>query len=141
MSRPKRIVRLHAEQDGKCYFCKCDTHVRTRNQKKIKRNTATIEHLIPKSKGGTNVKSNLKMSCHQCNSLRGNMCAVEWLRIVNDPKKLAAFRRVSELKKEIKRQKRRKKFIKSMLDKYGIYYSHISMPHDQFMRVFRLQTA
>lgn len=33
---------------------------------------ATIEHMIPKSKGGTDVIENLRASCFQCNQDRGN---------------------------------------------------------------------
>lgn len=37
---------------------------------KLKR---TVEHIIPKSKGGTNELCNLSYACWECNSLRGNM--------------------------------------------------------------------
>ncbi|MFB2920248.1 MULTISPECIES: HNH endonuclease [Aerosakkonema] len=32
----------------------------------------TIEHLIPKSLGGSNALSNLRLACFSCNNLRGN---------------------------------------------------------------------
>lgn len=33
---------------------------------------ATIEHVIPRSKGGTNAQTNLKLSCWTCNNVRGS---------------------------------------------------------------------
>ncbi|GGA20294.1 MULTISPECIES: HNH endonuclease [unclassified Okeania] len=32
----------------------------------------TIEHLLPRSKGGSNSKENLRLSCFKCNNSRGN---------------------------------------------------------------------
>jgi len=37
-----------------------------------------IEHLIPKSRGGSNRVSNLALACHACNQKKGNQTAEEW---------------------------------------------------------------
>jgi len=37
-----------------------------------------IEHIIPKSRGGTNRVDNLTISCHECNYKKGNMTAEEF---------------------------------------------------------------
>lgn len=37
-----------------------------------------IEHIIPKSRGGTNRISNLTLACHECNQKKGNMTAAEF---------------------------------------------------------------
>ena len=37
-----------------------------------------IEHIIPKSRGGSNMVSNLAISCHKCNQKKGNMTAEEF---------------------------------------------------------------
>jgi 5-methylcytosine-specific restriction endonuclease McrA len=39
-------------------------------------NWATIEHLTPKSQGGTDDLANLVLACKLCNSSRGNRPAV-----------------------------------------------------------------
>lgn len=35
--------------------------------------TATWEHIIPLSKGGTNYQSNKKTCCNKCNNMRGSL--------------------------------------------------------------------
>lgn len=37
-----------------------------------------IEHIIPKSRGGTNRVSNLTLACHECNQKKGNLTAEEF---------------------------------------------------------------
>jgi len=38
-----------------------------------------IEHIVPKSKGGSNRVSNLTLSCHQCNQAKGNRAIKDFL--------------------------------------------------------------
>lgn len=46
-------------------------------------NSATVEHLVPESKGGTLHPKNLLVVCKMCNSKRGAIDWVEWV-IGND---------------------------------------------------------
>lgn len=59
---------LAEAQNWKCCFCGI-VMVEYPNQK----NSATIEHVIPSSKGGTNSPKNYAISCNHCNNKRGTL--------------------------------------------------------------------
>lgn len=44
-----------------CWMCGCE----------LTRGTATVDHLIPRSKGGGNNQGNFKLACFTCNNKRG----------------------------------------------------------------------
>lgn len=45
-----------------CHYC----------GKKLRREQATVDHVIPKSKGGSNNSSNFVLSCAPCNTSKGS---------------------------------------------------------------------
>lgn len=47
--------------------------------KKLTRHTATFDHVIPLSRGGTNHKWNLVWCCQKCNHDKGSKLLSEWL--------------------------------------------------------------
>ncbi len=53
---------LYGEQGGYCNGC--EEHFELRN--------LTVDHIIPKAKGGTDHISNLQLLCGACNSLKGD---------------------------------------------------------------------
>lgn len=53
---------LLSDGGWKCYWC----------QKPLTLRSMTIEHLVPKSRGGTNDPSNLATACDGCNGFRAN---------------------------------------------------------------------
>ncbi len=52
----------------KCAYC----------EKDLDTNSATIDHILPKFKGGHNVKSNMLCSCSSCNRSKGSVLLEEW---------------------------------------------------------------
>jgi hypothetical protein len=59
-------TRLAEAQNWHCCWCGCDaTHLRGKS------NSATVEHIIPRSKGGSDDMENLAMACERCNTRRG----------------------------------------------------------------------
>ena len=71
-----RAAVLH--RDGnKCVYCK----------RSGKRQQLELDHIVPRSNGGTNRYDNLVAACRPCNQKRGNQPIEQWLK--RRPKKLA----------------------------------------------------
>jgi len=54
--------------EWKCAYCDKDLDVKS----------ATIDHIVPKFKGGHNVKSNMICSCSKCNRSKGSVLLEDW---------------------------------------------------------------
>ena len=54
--------------EWKCAYCDKDLDVKS----------ATIDHIVPKYKGGHNVKSNMVCSCSKCNRSKGSVLLEDW---------------------------------------------------------------
>lgn len=59
--KTKRKI-IYERDKGICYLC----------DSKLKFNESTLDHVIPKSKGGHHGLANLKLCCKDCNSLKDN---------------------------------------------------------------------
>ena len=59
---PANKKRLYGEQGGHCNGC--EVHFKPQN--------LTVDHIIARSKGGTDHLSNLQLLCPHCNSVKGN---------------------------------------------------------------------
>lgn len=57
LNKRKKLIRQHG---GRCYYCK----------QKINARNGTLDHYIPRSKGGGN-GNNLVPSCRKCNQSKG----------------------------------------------------------------------
>lgn len=62
--RRRRKYTLWKKQDGKCFYCTVD----------ISLADATLDHRVPRSRGGKNALSNLVVACHFCNQEKGDRC-------------------------------------------------------------------
>ena len=70
---PENISRMYGEQSGNCNGCR----------KHFEKVNLTIDHIVAKSKGGTDHIGNLQLLCGHCNSTKG-VRSMEYLRsIVN----------------------------------------------------------
>jgi 5-methylcytosine-specific restriction endonuclease McrA len=59
------LEKLYEEQNGECYICGCDlTQLKRRNQH--------LDHIVPLSKGGKHILSNVAWSCANCNFKKSN---------------------------------------------------------------------
>ena len=52
---------------GFCAYCRCNR-------------ATTLDHLKPKSKGGSSLRSNLIPACRECNHSKGSMNWLEWFQ-------------------------------------------------------------
>lgn len=52
-----------------CYYC----------AKALTRAEATMDHVVPVTRGGTSTPGNVVVSCKACNAKKRDMTAVEWL--------------------------------------------------------------
>lgn len=98
-------TRLAESQNWKCCWCGLrTTHIAG------KKNSATIEHIIPVSKGGSNSIENLAMACSSCNNNRKDT-EIKNIRYINNK---AIFRSKDGMKssKAIHREKLERKYKK-----------------------------
>ena len=66
---PGRRLQILQRDNGRCVYCLIE----------ITEDTFVIDHLIPMSKGGNNMKGNLVASCASCNQRKADTDAVEFL--------------------------------------------------------------
>ena len=59
--------------EWKCAYCDKELDVKS----------ATIDHIVPKYKGGHNVKSNMVCSCSKCNRSKGSVLLEDWYNSSN----------------------------------------------------------
>lgn len=64
--------KLLIEQDNKCYFCQCVLTIEE----------ATVDHLVPRSKGGKTNKANCVAACKPCNNKKGSMSEQEFRELM-----------------------------------------------------------
>ena len=69
MCNRKNAIKIRYYNLGhkRCHYC-----CRQLNYKSGHKNSATVEHIIPKSKGGTLAQANTLVICSECNRKRGH---------------------------------------------------------------------
>jgi len=48
----------------------------------IGKGSGTLEHVLPRSRGGLDSPDNLKLACSPCNSAKGRLSLLEWLPVI-----------------------------------------------------------
>lgn len=66
-----RIATLFERDGTGCFYCRCE----------LTEETATLEHVIPLARGGTNHLSNMVLACGPCNREAGHMTVREKLEM------------------------------------------------------------
>lgn len=78
--RTKR--KIYRQANGHCAYC----------GKHVSHTKATLDHILPFSKGGRYHQENLRLSCQACNNLKGNL-TMEQFRRLYDSRHLFYFER------------------------------------------------
>jgi 5-methylcytosine-specific restriction protein A len=55
-------------QKGECHYC----------HRKVGRDSLTMDHVLPLSRGGKSRKGNIVPACKQCNSKKKYLLPIEW---------------------------------------------------------------
>ena len=63
-------LRIFERDNGQCTYCGTELTLESFN----------VDHLLPRSRGGTDEESNLALSCVFCNSKKGSKTPEEWAR-------------------------------------------------------------
>lgn len=66
-----RVI-LMGQQNGECFYCKRRMLIDPIDKANLGL-MCTIDHVVPRSKGGSNCRDNLVAACHQCNTARGSL--------------------------------------------------------------------
>ena len=62
-------------KEGKCHYCSTP----------VTWKTATMDHIVPLSRGGRSTPGNIAVSCKDCNTQKKDHLPVEWLVFDRDP--------------------------------------------------------
>ncbi len=71
MNRKRRLrVRMFLNQDGNCSLCGEAMSLAVLHP--LSDDYPTLDHILPRSRGGTNAVSNIALAHRRCNERRGN---------------------------------------------------------------------
>lgn len=79
-----RLQTIHERFNGKCAYCGEQTYILPSRlwSSHPRYRRATIDHDVPKVRGGSNRVGNLLLSCAACNSAKSDMTADEFRRFL-----------------------------------------------------------
>lgn len=64
-------------EDPRCFYCRVKTNLNY--QKRDNHLLATIDHVVPKSKGGANNINNYVLACFGCNTAKGSLSQEQFI--------------------------------------------------------------
>lgn len=112
MTESKRL-KVFNKNNGRCSYCNKKLHSKCNiilssdglYRKDCKYNTQCfeVEHIVPKSKGGSSKLSNLLPSCAQCNREKGSKTTLQWINHIS--------LRIEEINKERLYLKNKQEFL------------------------------
>jgi hypothetical protein len=76
--RPEKRAAIHASDNYRCVYCGRnldDDHIESSSER-------TLDHLVPRSIGGSHGAHNVVTACGHCNSARQELSLRDWLRVL-----------------------------------------------------------
>lgn len=98
----KAVLALIAECGDRCHYCAGKVKIRT--GRRYEEDDATVDHVVPRSKGGTDARGNLALACRKCNKAKEDRDLADFLA---DPRpscerfELSPFRRSRGRRKRV----------------------------------------
>ena len=78
--KAKQRLRVYERDGGSCFYCGVRTIVSfDAKAQRPPPNLATLDHIVPRSKGGMRTAENSVCACLSCNNMRGDMPADKFL--------------------------------------------------------------
>jgi 5-methylcytosine-specific restriction endonuclease McrA len=82
--RPEKRLRIYDRDGWRCVWClapvvQANTRVEVDARYDGRIRCACLDHVLPRSRGGSNGAGNLVTSCLQCNEARGDRSAIEFV--------------------------------------------------------------
>ena len=97
-AKKRRLQRF--ESDPTCYYC----------GKELKFNLSTLDHKIPRSRGGRNDFENTVLCCYECNQEKADKTSEEYIDEIVEEATLRRHRRITcvinRRRKELRRKRR-----------------------------------
>lgn len=133
ISSSKRKIKWRAliceEAGGRCHWCNQELRAEQGFM-----DSATIEHMIPQSKGGGNERWNLAAACHRCNTIRRDIDADTFAVIASDfLQDTRSIEEVAVINKRARRQRKRQR--RRMLDTMPVFYNVFNTIFDKIWRL------
>lgn len=77
----------------RCCYCKCPVADFGADEM-----SATVEHVVPRGRGGSNKRDNKKIACKRCNNEKGDMLPHEYREFLDRIASVTRFRNAAALK-------------------------------------------
>jgi 5-methylcytosine-specific restriction endonuclease McrA len=68
----RKLTKLCVRQRWRCYWCNCRIFMNQSGVVKQENDTATLDHYIPRSAGGSNDIENCVAACYTCNRTKAD---------------------------------------------------------------------
>jgi 5-methylcytosine-specific restriction endonuclease McrA len=82
---------MYAAQRGICPYCERHMTFPAKGANRRKRTDATVDHLLPRSRGGTSRRGNLILCCSECNSMKGSKVPEAAIDLINAEPEVPPF--------------------------------------------------